>query len=103
VNETPEERRAAVDEALRNLSKGLATGKVSVKVGANGAIAFVGAWERNRMTDVCAYRTLMARGSMELRTAVARAEQIAGRKVSLASVVAGIHSHDGGKTWHPGH
>jgi hypothetical protein len=55
------------------------------------------------VTDVCAYRTLTASNSWALRQAVAKAEQLAGRKVSAAQVAAGTHSHDGGKTFGPGH
>jgi hypothetical protein len=34
---------------------------------------------------------------------IARAEQLAGRAVSAQAVAGGVHSHDGGHTWHHGH
>lgn len=104
-NVEPIVRRKQIDVALERLEKFLAEGKVTVKVGQNGAIVFDG-WgkeSRNFVTDVCAYRMLTTRSSWELRKAVAKAESVAGRKVSMAAVGSGIHSHDGGKSWNPGH
>lgn len=104
-NVEPVVRKKQIEVALERLEKALAMGKVTVKVGANGAIVFNG-WgkdDRNFVTDVCAFRKLTAKGSWELRRAVAKAEAIAGRKVNVAAVGAGIHSHDGGKTWNSGH
>lgn len=80
-------------------------GGVSVVIGANGAVAFRGWTEADRggIADTCAYRALSAIGSPELRRAVARAEALYGRKVNPQAVAAGVHSHDGGQTFHPGH
>jgi hypothetical protein len=103
--QTEAQRKLDVKKALAKLEAQLATGSVKVKVGSNGAVAFDG-WkpdDRDRVTDVCAYRTLSASGSFALRQAVQRAEAQSGRKVNATAVAAGTHSHDGGKTWHPGH
>lgn len=96
---------AARDNALAVLERKLAAKEVSVVVGSNGAVAFRG-WteaDRNGLADVCVYRALSSKNSPELRRAVARAEALAGRNIDKRAVNAGTHSHDGGKTFHPGH
>ena len=105
VGQTLEQRVKAIDVALKRLEQYLTTGKVSITIGTTGAIAFKG-WtgaERDDITDVCAYRTLTAASSWALKQAVARAEALSGRKVNAKAVAAGVHSHDGGKTWDKGH
>jgi hypothetical protein len=42
----------------------------------------------------------MATGSAMAKTAIARAEALAGRSVNRQAVAQGHHSHDGGATWH---
>lgn len=94
-------RQDEIEKALQDLEAGLATGRIGVEVGPQGAVAFRG-WEadsRRGMTDLCAYNKLTARGAPEIREAVRRAEVKSGRKVSKSAVAAGHHSHDGGKTW----
>lgn len=86
--------------ALDRLQKALGS-SVSVVIGAQGAIAFRG-WrdqDRGGLSDLCAYRKLAARNSPELRRAIARAEAVAGRKLDQQTVAAGVHSHDGGRTF----
>lgn len=100
---TVQQRKRQVQDAVNALEAAIKSKKVTVKVGPQGAVAFVGAWERNGVTDVCAYRRLAAAGSAELRMAVARAEALAGRKVDARQVAAGTHSHDGGNSWDKGH
>jgi hypothetical protein len=70
-----------------------------------GAIAFDGLDEniRDGVTDACMYRRLMATGSSLTKAAIQRAEQIAGRSVDRKVIANGVHSHDGGRTWHDGH
>lgn len=98
---TKEERQAQAN-ALELLARKLKVGGgASVVIGANGSIAFRG-WEgeeRGGLSDLCAYRKLLATGSPELRTAVARAEAMSGRRIDGRAIAAGVHSHDGGKTW----
>lgn len=104
-NETLEMRSEKIKKSLTRLEAALTQGRVKVTIGANGAVAFSG-WkpdDRDDITDVCAYRTLTSQNSWALRQAVAKAEQTQGRKVNPHAVAAGTHSHDGGKTWGPGH
>jgi len=96
---TAKQRQADVKAALARLEAALAAGSVTVKVGPQGSITFAGAWQRDDLTDLCAYRKLLAAGSPALRRAVARAEAMAGRTVDRTAVAAGFHSHDHGATW----
>jgi len=103
--QTPEQRRAEVRAALLALEQGLQKGSISLVIGNQGAVAFQG-WTpatRGGLTDACAFRTLQANGSWALKSALNRAEAMAGRKVDMNAVSAGVHSHDGGRTWGPGH
>lgn len=105
AGQTLEQRNSEISQALRRLEAALQSGSVKVTIAPNGALAFAGwtAAARDRVTDVCAYRTLTAGGSWALRQAVAKAEGLSGRKVNVSAIAAGVHSHDGGKTWHGGH
>jgi len=99
--QTITQRKAEVKDAITRLEEQLARGTVKVKVGPQGAITFAG-WDggsRNRVTDACAYRRLLAGNSAVLRREIARAEATAGRKVDPRAIAMGEHSHDGGKTW----
>ena len=101
AGETKEQRSARASAATVKLEAALTAGRASVRIGPTGAIAFVG-WneeERDGVADVCAYRRLVAKGSWALRQAVARAEATAGRKLNPQAIAAGVHSHDGGKSW----
>jgi len=103
--QTPEQRRQQVDDALRLLERLLDARRVQVRIGPDGAGAFAG-WvkeDRAGVTDVCALRALAQQSSWPLRQAIARAEAVSGRKLNMTAVAAGVHSHDGGTTWHPGH
>lgn len=97
------QRNAEVTAALRRLESYLQAGRVTVRVGPTGAVAFVGWTDRDGLSDACTYRVLQFQGSFALRTAVARAEAMAGRKVDQRAILAGHHSHDGGNTWGRGH
>jgi hypothetical protein len=84
------------------LAAALAAGRVKVAIGPTGAPVFTG-WDeasRDGITDLCAYRRIMASGSVTLIEAIKRAEMMSGRPVNRAAVAAGHHSHDGGVTWH---
>lgn len=85
--------------AMARLEKALAAGTVSVVVGVSGSVAFKGWEDTGGVSDLCAYRKLMADGSPALRRAIARAEVTAGRSVNYQAVNSGLHSHDGGRTW----
>lgn len=97
--QTLAQRLAQVRAALKRLEAAMQGGGVKIVISQNGAVAFMGWQDRDGVTDVCAYRTLAAENSWPLRQAVARAELLSGRKVNMASVSAGFHSHDGGRTW----
>jgi len=99
-NQTLEQRKSEVRATVDNLAQQIARRKVQLKVGPQGAIAFVGDWQRNGVSDACAYRRLLVQGNALVRAEIAKAERIAGRSVNLQVVGSGIHSHDGGDTWH---
>ncbi len=104
-NQTLTERKAEVRAAVTKLAADLAAGRVKPVIGKQGGIAFQG-WsetDRARVTDACAYRTLMVTGSALAKATIARAEQLAGRAVDKKALAAGVHSHDGGHHWHQGH
>jgi hypothetical protein len=100
-----EQRNAEIKKKLKELEQKLRAKSVSLGIGPNGSIVFRG-WkkdDRGGISDACAFRVLSAEGSWDLRQAIAKAESESGRKVNVNAVAAGHHSHDGGKTWGPGH
>ncbi len=103
--QTLAERMAEVTRALKELELKIAAGAVKVAIGQNGAVALTGwsAADRSGVSDACAVRALMLEGSMVLRLALQRAELLSGRKMNVNAVASGVHSHDGGRTWHGGH
>ena len=95
-------RAEEVRLAVARLQSGIINQRIQVKVGSQGAVAFVG-WadqDRDGVTDACAYRRLMVTATPLTRAAIARAEALAGRQVDRVAVAQGQHSHDGGQTWH---
>lgn len=101
-NLTPVQKQEQAS-AITRLAAMIAAGQVVVIIGQQGGISFRGWSENAGVADVCAYRRLVASNSPELRRALARAEVQQGRKVNPQAVAQGTHSHDGGRTWHPGH
>jgi hypothetical protein len=103
--QTLSERADEVRRAVQKVADGLISGRVTAKVGPQGAIAFSGLTEAERdgVTDACVYRRLMATGSALAKAKIAQAEALAGRSVDRQALAHGHHSHDGGKTWHSGH
>lgn len=100
--QTISERAKEVREATERLAAALASGRVRVTVSPQGAVAFVGwdATSRDGVTDACAFRRVMATGNAMARLAIQRAEALAGRSVDKQVIGQGVHSHDGGATWH---
>lgn len=100
--QTIQQRADEIRRAVEKLARGITSGAVRVRVGPQGAVAFEGFsdTDRDRITDACAYRRLMVSGNALAKSAIARAEQIAGRGVSRQAIAHGAHSHDGGATWH---
>lgn len=100
--QTITQRKDEVKRVIKTLDAFLTRGIVKAKVGPQGAIAFTGfpEDERNRVTDACAYRQIMATGSGLAKAKIALAEAMAGRPVNRQLVGQGVHSHDNGQTWH---
>ena len=101
-NQTISQRKEEVARAVGRLQARLIDGRVRAKIGPQGAVAFEG-WdvaERDGVTDACAYRRIMATGSALARDTIAKAERLSGRTVDRRLVGQGVHSHDGGQTWH---
>ena len=103
--QTEAERREEIDAAIAALEADIAAGKVTVRVGEQGAVAFEGwaAGAEKHIADSCAALTLQYQGSWAYTQAVQAAAAACGTTYSPAAVAAGIHSHDGGATWSPGH
>ena len=101
--QTVAQRQAEVRTAKARIDKLLAAKKIKIKIGPQGAVAFIGIPDevRDGVTDVCVYNHIMTKGSHGARQAIAKAEQMSGRSVDKKVVAAGTHSHDGGATWHP--
>lgn len=100
--QTIKERAVEITTMVARLAQALAAGRVKPVIGPQGAIAFQGLTddERDGVTDNCAYRRIMATGSVTAKLAIQRAEQLSGRTVNRQVVAHGHHSHDGGETWH---
>lgn len=102
LTERKEEIKSVIDKVAQEIVKG----RVVPKVGAQGAITFAGldaVMDRRGVRDACVYRRIMSTGSAMAKQQLARAEQLAGRRVDQKQVAGGAHSHDGGRTWHGGH
>lgn len=99
--QTLAERKQEVKEALARLDAKLKKRIAKPVVGPQGSITFAGwdANERSGISDACAYRLLMITGSALAKAEIARAEQMAGRSINRQALAAGVHSHDGGRTW----
>ena len=97
-----EDRKKEIKTTVDKLSLEIIKRTVRPVVGANGAITFVGwkAENRNDITDACAYRRLLVQGNQMAINEIKRAEALAGRTVNKQVVAQGVHSHDGGMTWH---
>src|SRR5262245_56584481 len=96
--QTIQERAKEVRGAVERLQTAIASGRVKIKIGPQGAFALEG-WDetsRDGITDACAYRRIMATGSAMSKMLIAKAEQMAGRTVNKEAVAQGTHSHDGG-------
>jgi hypothetical protein len=98
--QTISQRKKEIKKAVEELDKKLSNGQVKPVVGKNGAITFVGNWNRQDVADACAFRMIQTSGSAHAKLAIAKAEQMAGVKLNKQLIGQGVHSHDGGKTWH---
>ena len=104
-NQTQQQRNEEVRKAIARFDVGLATGKIKATVGPQGAVALSGLSEAERdgVSDACAVRKILTKGSAQAKLALQKAELLSGRKISQSAMVSGVHSHDGGHSWHPGH
>ena len=102
AQQTIAQRKEEIKKAIERLSKGLLDGKYQVKVGPKGGVVFVGfeGADRSRITDACAYRRIMVTGNSLVKAKIAQAEALAGRAVDKQALAHGVHSHDGGASWH---
>ena len=100
--QTMAQRMTEVRTAVQQIDAMLAARKIGVRVGPQGAVTFTGLSDadRRRMTDACIYRRIVQSGTAAAKMAIARAEQVSGRTISKAVVANGVHSHDGGASWH---
>lgn len=100
--QTIQQRADEVRKATSRIDAAIAAGRARVVVGPQGAVAFTGLADSDRdgVTDACAYRRIMATGSSLAKAAIARAELMSGTAINRQAVAVGVHSHDGGKTWH---
>jgi len=104
--QTTQQRATEVRQVVSDVNSLISTGKVKPVVDKKtGAIAFQGIDDaiRDDVTDACIYRRLMVSGSSLTKAAIQRAEMIAGRSVDKQALAQGVHSHDGGSSWHHGH
>ena len=97
------ERKVEVKKAIDKLAQLIATERVKPVIDRRtGGITFPG-WadsDRGRVSDGCALRLLPLTGSAKVIAAIQKAELLAGRPVNRQAVAQGLHSHDGGATWH---
>lgn len=104
--QTISQRAAEVKKVVNDVNSLLSVGKIKAVVDRKtGAIAFQGLSDEQRdgVTDACVYRRLMVSGSSLAKAAIQRAEMLAGRSVDKQALAHGVHSHDGGNSWHHGH
>jgi hypothetical protein len=100
--QTIQERAKEVRDAVARLAQALVSGRVKPVIGPKGELAFTGwdATSRDGLTDACAYRTIMRSGDAMARALIERAEMMSGRKIDKQVLAQGMHSHDGGASWH---
>jgi len=106
ATQTLSQRKTQVKEVLSLVDSLVRSGRVKIVVDRrSGAVAFAGLTdaERANVSDACVYRLIMSTGSVLAKAAIARAEQLAGRAVNRQALANGVHSHDGGHTFHHGH
>ena len=99
--QTITERKKQITETVEDLARKLARGQVKALVGPQGAIAFEGWTDKNGVTDACALRQIMSKGSTAAKLEIMKAEQKAGRKLDMKVIASGVHAHGG--VWHGGH
>jgi hypothetical protein len=96
--QTAAQRAAEVRKSAAIVEQLVAERKAGIVIGPQGAVTFTGISDddRNGMTDACILRRIT---NPAAKLALARAEQVQGRRINAKAMAAGVHSHDGGKTW----
>lgn len=105
-NQTLETRKKEVLKVVNDVNSLISAGRVKPVIDKRtGAITFQGIDPaiRDDVTDACIYRRIMVTGSSLAKAAIMQAETLAGRSVNKQALAQGVHSHDGGGTWHEGH
>jgi len=84
-NQTLSQRVEEVKKRVTAVDRLIASRKVTVKVGPQGAITFIGISDSDRdgMTDACIYRMLSRKGSAATKMAIQRAEQSACLEITV--------------------
>jgi hypothetical protein len=104
-NQTLAQRREEIRKRMKKVDRLVAQKKVKLKVGPQGAVVLIGlsAEDRDGMTDSCIVRRIMATGSAPAKLEIEKARILAGCTPAQVqqAVKAGVHSHDGGASWHP--
>lgn len=103
--QTISQRKDEVRDVTNKIMSGILQSRIKITVSPQGAVAFGGISEEEKdgVTDACVYRRIMVSGPATVKAAIERAAMMQGRTINKAVVNAGVHSHDGGQTWHEGH
>jgi len=103
--QTISQRADEVRAVTNKIMSGILQNRIKVVVSPLGAVAFSGISEAEKdgVTDACVYRRMMVSGPATVKAAIERAAQLQGRTIKKEVVNGGVHSHDGGQTWHNGH
>lgn len=103
--QTISQRADEVRSVTNKIMSGILQNRIKIKVSPTGSVAFDGIseGEKDGVTDACVYRRIMVSGPATVKAEMERQAMLQGRTINKAVVNAGVHSHDGGKTWHDGH
>jgi hypothetical protein len=103
AGQTMEARAEEIQRVVLRLAEGLVNRTITAVIGPQGGIAFDGLTDTRGVSDACAYMQVMAGDNALAKLAIMQAEVLAGRTVDRKALSHGVHSHDGGETWHDGH
>jgi len=101
ISQRADEVRAVTNKVM----SGILQNRIKIVVSPQGAVAFDGISESEKdgVTDACVFRRIMVSGPATVKAAMERAAMMQGRTINKQAINAGVHSHDGGQTWHEGH
>lgn len=103
--QTISQRATEVRDVTNKIMSGILQSRIKVVVSPLGAVAFSGISEEEKdgVTDACVYRRIMVSGPATVKAAIERAAMMQGRAIKKEVVNSGVHSHDGGQSWHGSH